>query len=318
MFIFLSAIILAINAHGEDGEYDFADLAGIFQFDINLNEPFGADCYDSPTILLNNLNWTLKLCTRGEHVKLELSAVPNFNSSHWKCEADIKIKLHSHSAVVTHNRKNWVDLKFSNEQHLNSYDRYMTRNSLDHFVKDNKITFEVELSTTSVDTRPPKPIPEIFRTDAKIYLKLKNYTTFQKIVSPEINVQGVKWRVCVEKKFKRELHATLLADPNDFNVNSLYKVSGTFKLLSFNNIKANFEQSFVQDFGRCTTPSIKVLSLDELIWSVNEFYVKDNCANIVAEFKVQKTKQPLGVQSEINPNFNWEKNFPINYNYLDN
>ena len=94
------AIILASDARAandvdfnynvHDGDFEVADLAGSFQYDFDLS---AEGCYDSPTIELNNLNWTLKMRLLKPGFQLELSASPSVKTPYWTCEADARIKM---------------------------------------------------------------------------------------------------------------------------------------------------------------------------------------------------------------------------------
>lgn len=286
--------------NGADGMCEITDLAGIFQFDFDLNKPSNTmDCYDSPTILLNNLNWTLKMCYSGEDVKFKLTAVPNFLSSYWACDADIRLKvLGSHSENVFH-ETNWNNVKYSSLLNSNTYDKFMDKNTFaTEYEKDKKVKFEVEFSTTPLEMRPPRPIQEVIRTYEKIYFKLHNFSTFWETVSPETNVQGVRWRVRIEKN-NNQLYAYLSADPNDFDVDSTYKVFGVFKLLSFDSSKQNIAPEFTRDFGQyITSHSVGEFLLDGSS-NENQTYVQHDCANIVVEFKVHKSKQPSNLNAQL-------------------
>lgn len=280
---------MGFHSIGTDGQREIFDLAGSFQFNIDITKPSSTrDCYDSPTILLNNLNWILRLCFSDWNVKLELKAVPNFYTPDWRCEADTRIKLYSHSAnIADREMLNGDNLIYSNMNSSYVIDNFMQKATfVSAYLEDNKATFEVELSTLPLDTRPPKPTPEIVRTYGKIYIKLNNFSTFRETASPTTIVQGVRWTIRLEKN-NHQLYAHLLADPNDLDTNSSYKVFGVFKLLSFDTSKQNAEGVFTQDFGQyITTHSVTQLLLD----STHQTYVQNDSVNIVVEFKVFKSE----------------------------
>lgn len=116
------------------------------------------------------------------------------------------------------------------------------------YVKDNVAKFEVEFAVTPLDTRLPTPTPQFIQTYGKLYIKLNNFSAFQETVSSVKIVQGLKWRVRIEKTSNNKLAASLLVDPSDFDETSMWSVVGVYKVLPLDNARDKMETPSNYDF----------------------------------------------------------------------
>lgn len=283
----------AFGSNEDDGEYSqINELAGNFQFEINATNFKTNDCLYSPVIPLNNLNWTLRLCTVIQDINATLIASSDINSN-WACEVDATINLFGNRAHQFQTYLNFTGVKFSNNQ--NSHEAKLINANFfeNNMVEKGMAMFEIEISTTPLDTRPPASKPQLIQTYGKLHVKLHNLTHFEKTFSPIKTVQGVKWRVHIVKTNNSNLNVSLMADPNDFDVNSIYKVFGVFKLISAVRNRCNIEKTFTREFNRYNSQPVTEVLLNLNFKDMSEFYVKHDSANIVVEFKIHKSEHPF-------------------------
>ena len=117
---------------------------------------------------------------------------------------------------------------------------------------------------------------------------MKNFAKFGETISSVKIVQGVRWRVHIKKQKKEDaLLAALIADPDYMDVSSTYEVTGAFKLLSFEGSAASLRAEISHTFGRHIPPYKTEILL--FLNKTMDSYVRDDVANVVFEFKVQKS-----------------------------
>lgn len=284
---------VAIHSNRNGVQYsETVEIAGTFKFGINTTKIHNSECIESPEILLNNLNWVLRLCLVNHNIDMTLSALPHNNVSYWSCELDTTVTLLGNKPGVDPHVVTWTELEYSNSN--NSRVGTLIDYTPFHFqyTKDDIATFELELSTTPLDIVPPTGPPSLIQTHSKLYIKLNNVTTLHQTFSPIKIVQGVSWRVRFERTNSDYLYARLSADRNDFDALSTYKVFGVLRLLSHGNY-TDIEKEFTFVCGRDIEEDEHVEYLlnlrDERL---KDIYVRYDSANTVVEFKVHKIKEP--------------------------
>lgn len=206
---------------------------------------------------------------------------------YWTCKVQAALKLLHKDGIdnetITAVGKN---LKYSNVNTIYWNPQFVEwENFITKYVNDeSEATFEIELSTSLLKCKKPSDINQMY---ARLHVTLENVGKIREIISSEMIVCEVTWRVRFDKK-ENILSATLIADEMDFKISSFYKVSGIFKLLNFDNNTEPSIMSFTHNYRRGSSQVEKTLLDMAVLESGTSPYVEDNRVNVLVEFKVDK------------------------------
>lgn len=265
-------------------------MGSVFQFTANVTNLFDKNVKSSQ-ISINNLLWNIMLSksSDGEWVQVDLQSSSNTSMSHWTCLVNASVKLLHKDGIESKTiSSDWKNLKYSNE-HTSYWDpQYVDWNDfVDNYVNDcNEATFEIELSTGSLNCKKPLDINQIY---ARLHISLENVSKLREIISYEVMVRGVKWSISIAKN-ESNLTTSLTANEMDFEMCSSYEVNGIFKLLSFDSdvesSVLNFNHNYLRGLSQVQKTLLNFMDFDHGYSP----YVKDDRVNLLVEFKVNKPK----------------------------
>lgn len=193
---------------------------------------------ESSEVRLSDLQWkvTILRSAASGYVGVYLVAKSEGATYKWTCDAQAVFKLrhkdgHNDQSVV----KCLAKHKFSDENLCSGIEEFMAwKEFLEHFVVNNKATFEIEISTNPLKliTTPTSDVSDIDQRYVKFRVSIKKLSAAADAVyTPEIVVGGIRWKI---KAQKRNMAYSILvgATKEDMFSNWSYIANITLSLLS--------------------------------------------------------------------------------------
>lgn len=226
------------------------DSSRTFRFDVNSKE-LDLMVVTLPIIKLNNVDWTVKMCKKSigdeddDNSKsvLSITLTSDFGGdvsngaeadNNWICKASASFKLfHKTHAIDGSVVKNLPEKTFDDENSSHRIDEFIKWNDfLKNHVQGNTAKLEIEIITRplkrkEIESQDIKPV------SAKFHIKIENVSKLKRMYSPEIVLQGVRWKVCCLNE-NENLGVYVCAEKSDMDEYWFYRFDLTFKLLSYN------------------------------------------------------------------------------------
>lgn len=221
--------------------------------------------------------WKIKFSYKSPKVIASLS---NVKTSNRTCEVKATIKILPNAANDRIAVRELPDSKTSIE--LMNWSDY----SSDFLSKNHEGNFEIEISTHPVETQSPSSANKI---STKFQIMLDNFSNFTVRNTPIVIVQGIKWRVQIQRK-NDDLSLYLIADDEtDFRMGSSNRVEAIFKLLPFDTNLKPFTKNFTHNYcwGSLESGIDNFLSWSTFI-DKNSKYVMQDKALLLVQFKVDE------------------------------
>lgn len=137
-------------------------------------------------------------------------------------------------------RKDVLHLKYLSKQTFDNdccehgIDNFIEWNQfLEHYVHEGKAHFEIEIYTNPLLKTIQKDIQE---TGTVFRFMIKNVSRAETTYSAEVKVCGIRWIARVQQE-NAKLAVYLCAMENDLDINWFWRVTVTFKLLTFDQSK---------------------------------------------------------------------------------
>lgn len=268
-----------------------------FRFAANVSQ-LESECVESSEIILNYVSWRVKLCKQNEtnSVGVYLESFLNSNVSYWSCEAEASFKLFPVDANDRPIIRNLTKHKYTNEsssigiEEFADWDEFMLK-----YTSENVANFEIEISTSPLEHTPPNVMNPIY---TRLHIMLNGVTNEPNAqfdyYSPEVTVQGVKWRIRIQR-IDKYLGISLEANDDDLDLSFSYKVDAEFKLFTFSDPDTTIREPISNQFTHYYRHGWPKMGFANFIeW--HDFvhpkhdYVVRNKANFFIQFKVEQPK----------------------------
>lgn len=273
------------------------EFGTVFQFTLNTAK-LSKVSENTPEVVLSGLNWKIRFSKKSsdgdqktETLSVHLVSESKQKDMNWSCEAQAAFKLLRKDDQVDKSVVKYLNkTTFNSDNSCHGVDDFINWNDLQkNYSYDNKVTFEIELSTSPLK-RKRNASEAINRCSVKFQMHIKDVSklTTTSVRSPEVVLQGVRWHVRCSK-YKDRLIVYLYSNRNDMEVNWTYKVDASFTLLSMKKESMHLKKKYSKNWDS----EIKGWGFANfLVWnefvSDDEMYVSQDSANIFVEVKVQE------------------------------
>lgn len=284
----------------------------------------------SPTVTLNNLEWSVGLRKTGDSIAFSLRSYSK-NSAKYSCYAQANVQLFPkqkqnqlqvaerlgasmrtrqvgrfdlnsvqlnrnvqvHTVEKSLEKRAYTDTNSMHE--INAFIDYS--NFRDYYVIDNRATFEIEISTILANL-VPKGFQQI---SSRLHITLDDVSQLNEVVSSEVIVRDVRWKVRTQRQGD-SLNMYLEAAQDDFEKSSTYDVTATVKVLRFDNGQS-LNKSFTHEYHLTSTKAgiSPVLQWSQFIDKSNKFVFQDR-AHLLVEFKVAEPTTLWNIEKLISIN----------------
>lgn len=266
----------------------------IFRFTANVQN-LTSTVVESSEFTLSNLKWKVNISKRAAagYIGVYLASQSECATDKWTCEAQAAFKLwrkddHNDQPVVKFLSKR----QFSNENPCHGIEEFMEWNEfLEHFVTNNKVTFEIEISTDPL-MLTAMPVSDVDQRYVKFRVSIKNVSKKNSIHhTPEVLVGGIRWKIQYQKS-SDVFSIYLCATDEDMAPNWSYKVNATISLLSYSSDGSPVKRQFQKVFRRELLPSWgyrEFISWEKLM-DTDKSYVLNDCVILEISIKVDEPK----------------------------
>lgn len=279
------------------------DFVLAFRFTANVSAFGESNCVESSSVLLREVSWKIKLCKRKNEEKeadkeeedskeiLDVFLVSAFGNGteKWSCEAQASFTLLQKDEKTI--QKKLTARKFSNSnlsfgiENFISWDKFIE----DH-VEDNKAAFEIELTTNPLKRTTPMKMQQVH---TRMHISLQNVSTMKETYSPEMIMQGVRWRVHILNQ-ESFLAVFLKANDDDIDLNWVYDIEYKFKILNYTGQDREVGRKDEYSWTSSSSGFPRIMPWTEFI-DKRKGIVVDDKANILVEFKVNEPRPMNGL-----------------------
>lgn len=264
----------------------------IFRFTANVQN-LTSTVVESSEVTLSNLKWKVNISKRATsgYIGVYLASQSKCATDKWTCEAQAAFKLrhkddHNDKPVVKFLSKR----QFSNENPCHGIEEFMEWNEfLERFVTNNKVNFEIEISTNPLASMPASDIDQRY---VKFRVSIKNVSKKDATrYTPEVVVGGIRWKMEFQKG-SDAFSIFLRATTEDMAPNWSYKVNATFSLLSYSADGSPFARQIEKVFRRELQSSwgYKEFISWEKLMDTDKSYVLNDCVILEIAIKVDEPK----------------------------
>lgn len=273
----------------------------LFRFTVNANALESTNCVESSNVVLRDVSWKVKLCKRPTKdidttkatnvVDIFLISALDDGSGKWSCEAQAVFTLLQKEGqndktirnVLQKQQFGDANLSFGIENFVD-WDKFLAE-----YVNDNKAFLDVEISTNPLQRIVPSKMVQLY---TRLHMFVENVSKLDEIFSSEVIVQGIKWKIHIEKIADNLAVYLLASDITDMS----WSYSGDIKIELLSYDGRPLAQRLGHDFSWATPEAgfDKFLSWSEFIDSKNKYVVNDK-ANFIVEFKVDEPKPSRGI-----------------------
>lgn len=262
-------------------------VGSVFVFNADVT-CLRSNCVESSSIILNNIKWSVELCRSNNNpnvIDVTLKSAMDGYVPRWNCNAQASVKLLPKTELRAMIEKQLPQQKFTE---INASHGIVAFINLDvfftYYVSDNRATFEIALSTNSMNI---EDVADMNQIKSRVHVMLPNVSRLGRATSPVVVVQGIKWQVVVERQHEN-LSIYLEATESDFNRGSTYRVDANFKLLTYDPSARPVIKSFTQTYhwGATLKGFTQFISWIDFIDGSRKFILDDK-ANLLVEFQVE-------------------------------
>lgn len=258
-------------------------MGSVFRFSANLRH-ISSKCVESPIVTLNDLLWKIKFCYNNNKIVASLDSSLNSRTSNWTSDAKATIKLlpyGEHDRIFV---KQLTSHRFSASSSSSGVEVINWSDYVNNWMNDDyDANFEIEITTNPVK---PKSSLSMNQISAKLQVLLDNVSTLSQRDSSMVILQGVRWRVKIQRQHDILSLHLLAEDDNDFHMGSSYKADVIIKMLSFNITSKPLTRSFTHNYCWGNTEH----GIDLMHWSTftdrQSKYVLQDKARILVQIKV--------------------------------
>lgn len=259
------------------------------------------NCFETSEIIWDKSDKITKvrICKRTISNKTEtedennvLDVFLEFGSTYsvWSCSATVVIKLFYNAEEGLNGlKKTLIEKTFDNKHPSRGFIYFVNYDQLDDFLKDEKILFEVDITTGPYRSIIPKYVQE---TGTKLRVIVKNLSQLNNASSPEVFVRGVTWSI-LPKWENNKLFVYLNADKNLLDINWPLKVRVIFKLLAINSNEATIEilekEATFLYHSLNYSHGVELINSTDIIYS-NNIYIANDSIAVLVEFTTLPTK----------------------------
>lgn len=263
-------------------------------------------CIKSPLVYVNGVSWTLAICKKAtapnatdadtdSSITMEISpAIDEINATRWSCMANALIELIPTNSIQKSLFFEMKTQKFTQNGPF-EYEISTGVNSADfmkYYVNSGgDVKFHLNIATDKF-----RPVPVIEQNSVSFRFILENLSGLNTVFSKRIRIRDIDWRI-VAKKNHHSLGLYLVANKNDMDVNSVWQVTASFEVLSFNQRTRSNRKQFTTTFHRrmFNRGISEFMSWDYLTNPRNR-YVDLDAAVFQIELKVDEPESLWGIE----------------------
>lgn len=260
-------------------------IGTIVRFVVDVTNLSNQQNIISPTVTLNNLEWSVGLRMNGDFISISLRSHSK-NSFKYSCDAQANFKLYPQQKQSHVAEKSLRKLTYTDTNSINEISTFIDfSNFKNYYVIDNRATFEIEISTI-LSKMAPKSFQQIY---SRLHITLDEVSQLNEVVSTEVILRDIRWKVRTQRQ-NTFLNIYLEATQADFGKSSTYDVTANIKLLRFDNGES-YTKSFTHEYHSSSTQAgvSPVLYWSQFLDKNNKFVFQDR-AHILVEFKVAEPK----------------------------
>lgn len=225
----------------------FNDSSRVFQFLVNPKE-LNLMVITLPKIKLSGAEWTVKMCKKltedddDDNGVLCIYLAFDFKRNgfgdaaniQWTCKASASIRLfHKSHAVDGSVVKHLPEKTFDDENSSHGIEAFIKWSDfLENHVKSEVAKFEIDIKTGPL-RRQLINLYEMKQVSAEFHIEIENVSKLNSIFSPEVALQGVRWKVCCRKE-NDNFGVYIHGEGGDMDAYWIYGFNATVKILSYN------------------------------------------------------------------------------------
>lgn len=213
----------------------------------------------------------------------------------YSCDAQANFKLHPQQTTVPFTERALHKRTYTDITTMHEIADFIDYSHLmNHYVIDNHTIFEIEISTFQSKRKSPG-FQQIY---SRIHILLDNVSQLNEIVSSEVIVRDVRWKVRTER-----INLYLEAAQDDLEKSSTYDITATIKLLRFDKNMEPIIKRFTHEYHSASTKAgiSPFLQWSQFMDKYNKYVLEDK-AHFLVEFNVAEPKSLWDIEKLISIN----------------